>query len=167
MYEGKIEMEYTAYITALFRKLGLRKMYKGCDYIISAIRYMDMDETFYAPVTKVLYVEIAKQHFTSGICVEKNIRSVIRSIWEKPENTELISEIFGKTALTKRPGNIEFLVLLYNYLKKSLSYESGDKDSHSPYTAKDYTFTCPLSGTPCEFCKEFVIETVNHLTDKQ
>lgn len=152
-------MKYKAYTIALLKKLGIQKMYKGCEYIVSSISYMNKNEKYFTPVTKVLYVEIAKQYNTSSLCVEKNMRSIIKSIWSRPENSELISEIFGPYNLSKRPSNMEFLILLYNHLKydhtASLSEISKDK--------VDYTFTCPLSGNPCEFCKEFVIETIHNM----
>lgn len=155
-------MKYKAYTVAILQKLGIQKMYKGCEYIISSISYMDKNEKFFAPVTKVLYVEIAKQYNTSSLCVEKNMRSVIKNIWARPENSELITKIFGPYNLSKRPSNMEFLVLLYNYLKfeSSGSIHSGSKDT------VDYTFTCPLSGNPCEFCKEFVIETIHNMNNE-
>lgn len=152
-------MKYKAYTIALLQKFGIQKMYKGCDYIVSSISFIAKNEKFFTPVTKVLYVEIAKQYNTSSICVEKNMRSIIKNIWSRPENSELICKIFGKYNLTKRPSNMEFLMLLYNYLK----YKHTDIPSKKNV---DYTFTCPISGNPCEFCKEFVIETIQNMNGK-
>lgn len=152
-------MKYTAQTVALLKKLGIKKMYKGCEYIVSSISYMDKNEKFFTPVTKVLYVEIAKQFNTSSLCVEKNMRSIIKNIWSKPENQDMITEIFGPYNLTKRPSNMEFLVLLYNHLK----YIDTRTFPTLSNNTVDYTFTCPLSGSPCEFCKEFIIETINNM----
>lgn len=152
-------MKYKAYTIALLKKLGIQKMYKGCDYIVSSISFMDKNEKYFTPVTKVLYVEIAKQYNTSSLCVEKNMRSIIKNIWSKPENRKLIYEIFGPYNLEKRPSNMEFLVLLYNYLKRNNVNPPSDISKN----AIDYTFMCPLSGSPCEFCKEFIIETLNNI----
>lgn len=149
-------MKYEAHTLKLLHALGFHKMYKGCEYIISSINYISKNETYFTPVTKVLYVEIAKQYNTSSICVEKNIRSIIRKIWADPENEELICKIFGKHNLNKSPSNVEFLMLLYNYLK----HRRNTKTSKETI---DYTFICPLSGSPCEFCKEFIVETINNL----
>ena len=149
-------MKYKAYTIALLQKLGIQKMYKGCEYIVSSISYIAKNEKYFTPVTKVLYVEIAKQYNTSSICVEKNLRSVIKNIWSRPENDELICTIFGEYNVAKRPGNMEFLVSLYHYLKYTYTDSSASENI-------DYTFTCPLSGNPCEFCKEFVIETIHHI----
>ncbi len=152
-------MKYAAQTVALLKKMGIQKMYKGCEYIVSSISYIDKNETHFAPVTKVLYVEIAKQFNTSSLCVEKNMRSIIKSIWAKPENQNLIAEIFGPYNLAKRPSNMEFLVLLYSHLK----YIESQKATSNSNSTVDYTFTCPLSGSPCEFCKEFIIETMHNM----
>lgn len=157
-------MDYRGYTIALLQKLGIQKMYKGCEYIISSICYIQKNETYFTPVTKVLYVEIAKEHNTSSLCVEKNMRSVIKTIWDKEDNKELLPQIFGEYNLSKRPSNMEFLVLLFNHIKYKMDYIntlSAHKDM--------YSFTCPLSGNNCEFCKEFVIDTIHQLTnpDKQ
>ena len=136
----------------ILRKLGLQKVYKGCEYIISCINFIATNETGFTPVTKVLYIEVAKQYNTSSICVEKNIRSVIKKIWSTPENSPLISKIFSEHYTDKQPGNIEFLTLLHRYVKLN-SFKNYD----------DYTFICPHSGTACEICKDFILETLNQI----
>ncbi len=151
-------MKYEAHTLALLHKLGIQKMYKGCEYIISCINYISQNEIYFTPVTKVLYVEIAKQYNTSGICVEKNIRSIIKKIWSNSYNENLLYEIFGKQYQTKSPSNISFLILLYNYLKQSVVNQNPNNTND-----EDYTFVCPLSGNNCEFCKEFIFEKLkNH-----
>lgn len=149
-------MNYKANALKLFHKLGIHKMYKGCEYIISSINYISQNETYFTPVTKVLYVEIAKQYTTSSICVEKNIRSVIKRIWCNPDNKVLLSEIFSEQFGPKCPTNVEFLMTIYHYLKQTMTPEHSGKLSPG-----DYTFICPLSGNNCEFCKEFIIEKLN------
>lgn len=147
-------MKYDAQILKLLHKLGIQKLYKGCEYIISCINFIATNESCFTPVTKVLYIEVAKQYNTSNICIEKNVRSIIKKIWSFSENNELIRNIFGEHYIENNPGNIEFLMLLYQYLKnENLALASPNKD---------YTFICPLSGDACEFCKEFIIENLNN-----
>lgn len=148
-------MKYEATAIDLLHKLGIQKVYKGCEYIIASMNYISKNETYFTPVTKVLYVEIAKQYNTSSICVEKNIRSIIKKIWSNRENGELIREIFGKRHCQKNPSNVEFLVLLYAYLK----HITGKRKTSE---TEDYTFICPLSGNSCEFCREFLIEKLHN-----
>lgn len=147
-------MDYRSCTSELLQNLGIKKLYKGCEYIISSIDYMHKNEKYYAPITKVLYVEIAKDYNTSSLCVEKNVRSIIKSIWDKEENIPLLAEIFGEDNLSKRPSNLKFLTLLYQYI--------WEKMDSSPQI-NDYHFICPLSGNDCEFCKEFILETLEHL----
>lgn len=148
-------MKYEAQTLKLLHKLGIQKLYKGCEYIISCINFIAANETCFSPVTKVLYIEVAKQFNTSNICIEKNIRSIIKKIWTFPENSKLINKIFGEHNVKKAPGNIEFLMLLYQYLKEENQLLSSKN--------ADYTFICPHSGNACEFCKEFIIETLNKM----
>ncbi len=153
-------MKYEANATELLHKFGIQKVYKGCEYIISSINYISKNELYFTPVTKVLYVEIAKQYNTSSICVEKNIRSIIKKIWSNPENEELICEIFGKHHYRQNPSNVEFLVMFYSYLKNPAVRTTTNETA-------DYTFICPLSGNNCEFCKEFIIEQLQNINQTQ
>lgn len=150
-------MEYKACALELLHKLGIQKMYKGCEYVISSIKYISENEAYFTPVSKVLYVEIAKQYNTSGICVEKNIRSIIKKIWSNPYNAELLEDVFGKQYKTKSPSNINFLMLVYNHSKKYI-----DNTNSATYSNEDYSFICPLSGNSCEFCREFLIEKLHN-----
>lgn len=150
-------MKYETYALELLHKLGIQKMYKGCEYVISSMKYISGHESYFTPVSKVLYVEIAKQYNTSGICVEKNIRSLIKKIWSNPQNEILLGEIFGTNCIKTPPSNVEFLMFLYNHLKHTAQ--------NSTYVApEDFTFICPQSGNTCEFCKEFIIEKLKEKT---
>ena len=149
-------MKYETIALELLHRLGIQKTYKGCEYIISCIKYISENETAFTPVTKVLYIEIAKQFNTSGMCVEKNIRSIIKKIWINTDNELLINEIFGKYHSGKNPSNVEFLVLLYSYLK-----QQTNKNKYA-----DYTFLCPISGNTCEFCREFIDDHIKKLGQK-
>ena len=142
-------MKYDENVINLLYELGVHKMYKGCQYILSGIYFISQNETTFCPVTKILYVEIAKKHSTSSLCVEKNIRSVIELIWKQRKNDSLLSEIFGKHSLLKRPSNIEFLSSLYDYVKNTSLSNHLSAQTQS-------TFTCPISGNECEFCTEFI-----------
>ena len=149
-------MEYRSYTIELLNQFGIHKRYKGFEYIISSINYIHQNEKNFTPVTKILYVEIAKEHNTSSLCVEKDMRTVIKNIWTQENNHEFIIKIFGEFYLNQRPTNIEFLMLLYNYIKLQLDYSVINY-------VKDSTCICPTTGAACEFCKDFVVETINKL----
>ncbi len=149
-------MEYRSYTIELLSQLGIHKKYKGYEYIISSINYIHRNEKNFTPVTKILYVEIAKEHNTSSLCIEKDMRTVIKSIWAKEDNHEFIIKIFGEYFLFHRPTNVEFLMLLYNHIKLELD--------HSVLNfVKDASFLCPTTGNPCEYFMNFVIETISKL----
>lgn len=156
--EIKQGMKYKRYILDILYNLGVHKMYKGCEYILSGISFISENETSYSPVTKILYVEIAKEHDTSSLCVEKNIRSVIEIIWKQHANDALICKVFGSYYLSERPSNIEFLSLLYDYVKNA-DIQKVLTDEVSP------KFTCPVSGSECEFCSEFIANFLKQYED--
>lgn len=142
-------MKYEKELLEILYNLGIRKMYKGCEYILYGINYISENEANFSPITKILYVEIAKEYSTSNLCIEKNIRSVIELIWKDATNEKLISKIFGNYYLLKRPSNLEFLTSLYHYVKDTSSLPLlPDKNA--------YVFTCPLSGHECEYCKKYI-----------
>ena len=68
------------------------------------------------------------------------MRNVISVIWQKETNKTLLGKIFGEYHITNRPTNVEFLMLLYNYIKYDMD--------------KDGVVICPLSGIKCTNCKK-------------
>lgn len=152
-------MKNEALTLRTLHKLGIHKMYKGCEYILSSMNFIDGNKKNFSPVTKVLYVEIAKIHNTTKLCVERDMRKIVERIWKRKENRKLIAEIFGEYNVEKKPGNMEFLILLYNYIKFSEEYESLLSNER-------YIFICPASGNRCEYCNQFIIETINSIMVK-
>ncbi len=134
-------MDYQVQVKGILKELGMYKMYKGCEYIVSCIDYIQRNEKAFLPMTKILYVDVAKEHNTSGRCVERDMRNVITAIWQKGANEALMREIFGECNIAKRPTNMEFLMLLYNHVK----YNVGTSE----------TMLCPFCGVKCKHCSEF------------
>ena len=62
---------------SVLHQLGIGKSYSGYDYIQYAIELIEQDESVLAGITKILYIDIAREFHTSDICVERNIRKVI------------------------------------------------------------------------------------------
>ncbi len=151
-------MIYKEKIIEILNKLGACKTYKGYYYILSSIEFIHEHETNFLPITKVLYVDIAKQYNTSDKCVEKNIRKVIEHIWKQDNNISLISNIFGENNLSKRLSNAEFLTLLYDYILLDI-----EKEMILPLCRKEIQFICPLHSTTCEFCNHFIYESANKI----
>ena len=102
----------------VLHQLGIGKSYSGYDYILHAINLIEQNERVLSGITKILYIDIAREFNTSDSCVERNIRKVIEVIWKTPEtNKTLILEIFGSKYEVYKPSNKEFLELLYEYIK--------------------------------------------------
>lgn len=100
-------------IRRLLLQLGATSRYVGFDYVVHAIYLSLNNRDYLLSVTKELYPEVAK-HFGATICsVERNIRTVISSIWQR--NPQLLNEITGYP-LQKRPSVGEFISIIREYL---------------------------------------------------
>ena len=134
-------MLYEDTAKSVLHQLGIGKSYKGYNYILYGIHLISQDESRLYCITKVLYIDIAKEHHTSSICVEKNMRTIIEVIWRKTrENKQLILNIFGSRYASVKPSNKEFLELLYEYIKShNLIYRLIHADK----------FICPISKDVC------------------
>jgi len=126
---------------SVLRQLGIGKSYSGYDYILYAIELIEQDESILTGITKILYIDIAREFHTSDTCVERNIRKVIEVIWKYSEtNNLLILKIFGSQFETNKPSNKEFLELLYEYVKShNLLYNLLYVDK----------MICPISNDTC------------------
>ncbi len=134
-------MEYKLITKSVLHQLGIGKSYSGYDYILNSIDLIMHNENTLNNVTKVLYIDVAKEHHTSHTCVERNIRKVIEVIWNHAEeNSSLIVKIFGNKFLVHKPSNKEFLELLYEYIKLQASLKRILMSKH---------FICPLSNKTC------------------
>ena len=143
---------YELIVRNMLHQLGIGKTYRGYDYIFHAVGLICYDERFLSSVTKILYITIAQNYNTSGICVERNIRNVIHVIWENPKNKELISKFFGEAYVYAKPSNKEFLGLLYEYVK---SYDLLKEIFHSKKT------TCPFTEDVCSVYNEIIDTLMN------
>lgn len=126
---------------SILHQLGIGKSYSGYDYILYAIELIGQDESLLTGITKILYIDIAREFHTSDTCVERNIRKVIEVIWKHSEtNNLLIFKIFGSKFEASKPSNKEFLELLYEYVKShDLLYKILHTDK----------IICPVSKDVC------------------
>lgn len=140
-------MMYELIVRNILRQLGISKAYSGYDYIDHAVGLIFFDEKFFTCVTKILYITVAENFNTSSLCVEKNIRRVIRVIWNNPNNKDLLERFFGSTYTYTKPSNKEFLGLLYDYAK---SYNILEEIFHID------KITCPISKDICSICTNLI-----------
>lgn len=150
---GGIAMEDRFTAKGILHQLGIGKAYSGYDYILYAIELIKQDEGVLTGITKILYIDIAKEFRTSDTCVERNIRKVIEVVWKKSEtNKTLILKIFGKKFKTTKPSNKEFLELLYEYIKShNLIYRLIHADK----------FICPISKDVCVAYTKIIESLIN------
>lgn len=151
-------MEYDKRTLDILKQFRINNLYKGCDYIASSINYIHENNTTYMPVTKILYVDIARQYNTSSKCVEKDIRKVIEAIWRYDKNKPIISNIFDTRYLTHRPSNMKFLLSLYRHIEAA-EYSEQVYSMHKD----NIRYTCPLNNKPCGFCNDILYEIVRKI----
>ncbi len=110
----------------LLRRLGVNGGYMGFYYTAAAVGIvMDSEEFIYQ--CKWLYNEVAEMYHTTPFCVERNIRTVVDTIWEAGDR-ELLKEIVPFPVGAK-PKNAQFIDGLVNYLSEQ---EEAKEDTQSP-----------------------------------
>ena len=145
-------MNYSVVVIKILYELGIHKRYKGVIYTISCINYIGNNKVNYLPITKILYVDVAKLHNTSNYNVEKGIRDIIEKIWSHEGNRVLIEKIFGRDFISSRPSNTTFLIGLYSYIKTRSNGMSEWID--------DYEYICPECRKMCPYCKDIVMDVI-------
>lgn len=108
-------MPYKKEIQKLLRDIGSNNTYLGYYYTTYAVQLVIEDETKLILISKWLYPDVAIKFHTSVSCVERNIRTIIQTIWEHG-NIELMEAIAGKQLLEK-PTNSEFISILAFYIR--------------------------------------------------
>ena len=98
-------------------QIGVKHSLKGYRYIISAIEKGLDDRSKLDYITKVLYVEIARENDSTPSRVERAIRHAIEVAWCRG-NVRAINSIFGYTvsAAKGKPTNSEFIALLTDFI---------------------------------------------------
>ena len=98
---------------AFLLKLGANISYLGFEYMAYALMRLEEDSKLQM---KVLYMETAKQYGTTAACVERDIRTVSKGLWENRKNNGLAA--FEIMTAGRRPRNTELLKILA-YISKS------------------------------------------------
>ena len=98
---------------AFLLKLGANISYLGFEYMAYALMRLEEDSKLQM---KVLYMETAKQYGTTAACVERDIRTVSKGLWENRKNNGLAA--FEIMTAGRRPRHTELLKILA-YISKS------------------------------------------------
>ncbi len=108
-----IQKENASY--RLLRDLGANGGYLGFYYAAAAIDAVLNSDGFYHQC-KWIYNEVANAYHTTPFCVERNIRTVVDSIWESG-NRDHLKEIIPYP-LEEKPKNAQFIDGLAYYLSE-------------------------------------------------
>lgn len=128
-------------IKSVLRRLGVKTSNQGYQYTAYGIFLVLKNKDSLAYITKSLYIDIAIEFHTSWKCVERNIRTIVDSIW-KTDNVELLTQICNGNPIS-RPANKEFFNLMCQYFEKRSLEESSCKETTHPGL-------CPQTGTNCQ-----------------
>lgn len=107
-------MNYERETSDILRRLGVNNSYVGFRYTLYGVSCIAQDPSLLIYISKGLYVEIAAHYQTSIGCVERNIRTIINTIWIHG-NRELLNEIFNFN-LEQKPRNGAFIDALAHYV---------------------------------------------------
>ena len=103
-------------IKELLRRLGAAPNYTGFHYLVEAVLLCTEEESKLLSVTKTLYPETARHFSVSPSAIERDIRTVIKIIWQR--NQSLLNEIAGYQ-LTKQPTASQLLSIIVGYMSLS------------------------------------------------
>ncbi|MFQ9514696.1 MAG: sporulation initiation factor Spo0A C-terminal domain-containing protein [Eubacterium sp.] len=106
--------QYEKETQKVLRQLGANGSYIGFNYTVYGVAKTIENPELIVYICKGLYIEIA-QHFCVNIgSVERNIRTVVKTIW-KHGDRELLNEVFGQE-LKEKPKNTMFIDALSQYI---------------------------------------------------
>ena len=96
-------------IRSLLRRLGVTEHYAGFSCTVCAVQLSLEDPARLRLITKRIYPDVARRCHTTSQRVERNIRTVSGTAWDK--NRPLLLELAG-FPLARRPNNASFLAIL-------------------------------------------------------
>ena len=82
-------------------------------YTVLATALIVQDPERLTYLIKGIYMELAQQFGVKASNIERNIRSVVTTIWKNPDHTLL--DQLARHHLVRKPSNGEFLAYLANY----------------------------------------------------
>lgn len=141
-------MNYEKVLINTLDCFGVNRSYTGYDYVVHGLLLIIEDQHRLECITKSLYLDIAKHYHTTWNCVEKNMRTIVNSVWNS-QNTELLEIIFKKSVRNKKPTNKEFFKYMYDYVIRMDECMQAD--------SKSLPVICPISKKYCEALSIFYI----------
>lgn len=93
----------------MLSSIGMPINYIGVQQTAFAVTLVSKDPTYLGLVTKKLYPRVAEHYNVNVSNVERNIRTVIKIMWEK--NPEVLEKIAGYQ-LDRKPTSSHFIALV-------------------------------------------------------
>lgn len=100
-------------VQRLLLQLGATPNYTGFRYCVDAVCLTLEDDQRLLLITKQIYLEIAVRYHTTGMAVERNIRTIIDVVWKT--NPSLLQQLAG-CPLSSRPCPGQFIAYLSSWL---------------------------------------------------
>ncbi len=151
-------MNYKRIIINTLDCLRAGKSYVGYDYVVYGLTLMLEDESRATYITKSLYIDIARHFNTTWNCVEKNIRTVVHSIWDSAD-PEMLRLVFKSSDCREKPTNKQFFRYLFEYIV-NINSEMLPGD-------REIIVLCPISHKPCESLSAFYMKMAASNTEEQ
>lgn len=111
--------KYEDYMYRLINDLEVSQLYTGKKFIARILYLLEEDETRLHCISKLIYFDVANYYGTSPACVERNIRTLIRIIWDSGSHDYL--EKIAQHELKKRPANKAFIDMINDHYKHHAS----------------------------------------------
>lgn len=99
-------------IIIVFYKLGISAKYKGYKYLVDAVEICLENDRSTAEITRFIYSKLAEKYQTRICCIERNIRTAIKSCWEYG-NRERLAMLY----ITEMPTNSYFISSVATYIQ--------------------------------------------------
>ncbi len=134
-------MNYEKAIISTLDSFGVNRSYTGYDYVVHGLLLIIDNRERLECITKTIYLDIASHFHTSWNCVEKNMRTIVTSVWNS-HNSELLETVFNKSNRNKKPTNKTFLRYMYDYVIRTVDDTQTEN--------KCLSVPCPLSNKCCD-----------------
>lgn len=99
----------------LIKTLGIPGHHRGFKFLLECLNLSLYNEELLSPITKRLYPKIAERHHINLICIERDIRTVVK-FWWKRGNHYFMANLVGP--IDKTPSNKEFIYMLHAYFTR-------------------------------------------------
>lgn len=119
--EESVQNSLLEYVTNVMHDLGFPAHIKGYGYLRTAILMVLEDPNKINYITKVLYLDLAREYKTTPSRVERAIRHAIELAWSRG-NTESFNKTFGYTVNDGKgkPTNSEFIAMISDKIRIEL-----------------------------------------------